>query len=320
MSQITLLCSCLQGNWNDYMQIRSKLTQDLLKSAGGLAPRIEYARLSVNGEFFGLYSIEESLKHDWASCFGMDMEAKVRDRDECQDVGRDTDARAVESACVAAGACAAVTAAGSKGGCRPPLLTSSVLARMHDRRQCRMAFGHLDPDCCAAKGQGECSTGYTLVQGDPCSGDPVGYAFSFYCVDSSAIPQCETEIPWVERDHCSWDARCDSEVANTDPSSGGFFCHDSEANCREACTSPGSYTGTWCPGRPLPPPLPEGQCPPGCVYEAPVLRCDSAALASDPIEVGKSTILKNDHGDGGGWPPSCGEGRCFLVFACPFLC
>ena len=49
-----------QGNWNDAAHIRSKLVQDLLKSAGGLAPRIEYARLLVNGEYFGLYSIEES--------------------------------------------------------------------------------------------------------------------------------------------------------------------------------------------------------------------------------------------------------------------
>ena len=75
-----------QGNWNDPAHVRSKITQDLLKSAGGLAPRIEYARLSINGDFFGFYSIEESLKDDWASCFGMDMTAEVTDRGICQDV------------------------------------------------------------------------------------------------------------------------------------------------------------------------------------------------------------------------------------------
>ena len=41
--------------------VRSKITQDLNIAAGGLAPRIEYARLSINGRFFGLYSIEEAL-------------------------------------------------------------------------------------------------------------------------------------------------------------------------------------------------------------------------------------------------------------------
>jgi hypothetical protein len=60
----------LNGNWNDPAHIRSKITQDLVKAAGGLAPRIEYARLSVNGEYFGMYSIEESLTDHWANCFG----------------------------------------------------------------------------------------------------------------------------------------------------------------------------------------------------------------------------------------------------------
>ena len=46
---------------NDPIMVRNKLTQDLLKAVGGLAPRIEYGRLSVNGVFFGLYTIEESL-------------------------------------------------------------------------------------------------------------------------------------------------------------------------------------------------------------------------------------------------------------------
>jgi spore coat protein CotH len=67
----------LNGNWNDPAHIRSKITQDLVIAAGGLAPRIEYARLSVNGQFFGMYSIEESIKEFWASCFGIDTNANA---------------------------------------------------------------------------------------------------------------------------------------------------------------------------------------------------------------------------------------------------
>ena len=57
LSDALLGCDC-SGNWNDPAHIRSKITQDLVIATGGLAPRIEYARLSVNGRFFGLYSIE----------------------------------------------------------------------------------------------------------------------------------------------------------------------------------------------------------------------------------------------------------------------
>jgi hypothetical protein len=69
----------LNGNWNDVAHIRSKITQDLVKASGGVAPRIEYARLSVNGRFFGLYSIEESLSEHWGNCFGIDMGAEAEE-------------------------------------------------------------------------------------------------------------------------------------------------------------------------------------------------------------------------------------------------
>jgi hypothetical protein len=49
--------------------------------------------------------------------------------------------------------------------------------------------------------------------------------------------------PWVERNHCSWDGRCDSGVANTEPDSDRYFCHGSEESCRGPCTVPGQYTG-----------------------------------------------------------------------------
>ena len=244
----------------------------------------------------------------------MDLDAELPDRDECQDVESGTDSRSVGGACAAAGACSTVTSAGSKSECLPPPLTPSLTARlasMHDRRQCREG-GRVDTDCCAGIGKGSCAAGYTPMNtGEACYDGLHQLYESYHCVPASAYPQCDTETPWVERNHCSWDGRCDSDVANTEPDSGGYFCHGSEESCRGPCTVRGQYTGTWCPGLPPPPPPPpEGQCPPGCTYTPPLLRCDSEVLRSDPLEVGKSTILKNDHGPGGVWPASCGAGSC----------
>jgi hypothetical protein len=292
-----------QGNWNDQAHIRSKITQDLLKSAGGLAPRIEYARLLINGEYFGLYSIEESLKDDWASCFGMNMEAELPDRDACQDVKADpaeNGGQPIERACPVAGACATLPVAGAEEKlCRPPAMTPSIRARLqseHNPSKCRES-GRFDNDCCAGLGASSCADGYTHVQGESCWQN---IAFSYVCVPpgSSTYPQCET--PWVDRDHCSWDGQCNTEVITSEEA---LFCHASQENCLGVC-SQGSR-GRWCPGAPPPPP---GQCPPGCTYTPPPLRCDSVVLTTDEIEVGKSTILKNDHGSGGVWPPSCGNG------------
>ena len=65
----------LRGEWNDPVFIRNKITQDVVKAMGGLAPRLEFARLSVNGEFFGLYSIEEHVDSHWAQCAGLNPHA-----------------------------------------------------------------------------------------------------------------------------------------------------------------------------------------------------------------------------------------------------
>jgi hypothetical protein len=43
----------LRGEWNDESMIKNKISNDLIKAAGGLAARVEYARLSVNGDYFG---------------------------------------------------------------------------------------------------------------------------------------------------------------------------------------------------------------------------------------------------------------------------
>ena len=56
----------LRGEWNDPIMVRNKLTMDMIKSAGGVGPRIEYGRLSVNGEYFGLYTLEEHIDQQWA--------------------------------------------------------------------------------------------------------------------------------------------------------------------------------------------------------------------------------------------------------------
>ena len=298
----------VQGNWNDPAHVRSKITQDLLKSAGGLAPRIEYARLSINGDFFGFYSIEESLKDDWASCFGMDMTAEVTDRGICQDV-QPEEGQSVAAACAeAAGECVALPVAGAgQDLCRPPPMTPAVLrglTRQHNPSKCR-ENGGFDQDCCAGAGQSSCADGFVHVPtGDACWAD---VAFTYLCVPSSAYPDCRTETPWELRDHCSWDGRCDSPVMNTEGD--GLFCHSSRDACNGVCTNPAAgYSGTWCPGQPAPPPPPPGQCPPGCTFHAPPLRCDSAVLTQDAVEVGKSTILKQDHGPGGVWPAAPPQG------------
>jgi hypothetical protein len=255
-----------QGNWNDAAHIRSKLVQDLLKSAGGLAPRIEYARLLVNGEFFGLYSIEESLKDDWASCFGMDMGAELPGRDLCQDVSADpveSGGISIERACPAAGACATLQVAGaSEELCEPPPMTPAMRARLrseHDPSKCR-ENGRFDNDCCAGKEQSACADGYQHVAtGQSCWQN---IAFSYYCVParSNTYPQCD--VPWVDRDHCSWDGRCDSEVANTQGEAAA--CHSSAEICEGPCSQDPSYPATWCPGTA---PRSGDECPRGCTYE-----------------------------------------------------
>ena len=52
----------LRSEWTDSAtRTKNKLTLDMVKAAGGLAARVEYARLLVNGDYFGLYAVEEHL-------------------------------------------------------------------------------------------------------------------------------------------------------------------------------------------------------------------------------------------------------------------
>ena len=50
--------------------IRNKLTQDLIKRAGGQTPRVEFAVLKVNGAYFGFYSLEEHVSEQFFECMG----------------------------------------------------------------------------------------------------------------------------------------------------------------------------------------------------------------------------------------------------------
>ena len=57
----------LRNEWGDAKtMLRNKLAQDLFKQLGAPAPRIEYAELSVNGEYFGLYTLEERVDDHFA--------------------------------------------------------------------------------------------------------------------------------------------------------------------------------------------------------------------------------------------------------------
>ena len=51
----------LQANWIDPTSVRNKLTFDLIRDMGGLAPRVGYCILSINGVWHGLYSLIERI-------------------------------------------------------------------------------------------------------------------------------------------------------------------------------------------------------------------------------------------------------------------
>jgi hypothetical protein len=51
----------LQASWIDQTFVRAKLVMDLVRELGGLAPRVGYARLHVNGKYQGLYQVIERV-------------------------------------------------------------------------------------------------------------------------------------------------------------------------------------------------------------------------------------------------------------------
>ncbi len=62
----------LRNEYADYhLMMRNKLTQDLISKTGMPALRVEFARLHVNGDYFGLYSLEEHVDDDFLKCRGL---------------------------------------------------------------------------------------------------------------------------------------------------------------------------------------------------------------------------------------------------------
>ena len=45
--------------------MRNKLVMDLLRSMGGLAPRIGYAIITFNGAYLGLYTVIERIDREF---------------------------------------------------------------------------------------------------------------------------------------------------------------------------------------------------------------------------------------------------------------
>jgi hypothetical protein len=68
-SKVTKLL--LRNEYEDpALMVRNKLTQDLFKHAGMATPRIEYATVSLNGVYFGLYTLNEEIDSSFARCNG----------------------------------------------------------------------------------------------------------------------------------------------------------------------------------------------------------------------------------------------------------
>ena len=286
----------LNGNWNDPAHIRSKITQDLVKAAGGLAPRIEFARLSINGQYFGMYSIEESLTDHWANCMGIDMAAELADEAVCQQVGAAADSPLFEDQCRAAGQCTPVVE-----------IEDACVLRGHDPSACR-ENGGLDTDCCAVNGTASCADGFTFVQGtEPCYQTRQWTAFPSYCAaaGTDTVPETYPDCDLPDRhdrrmcrENGQFDRDCralpdSASCAEGHTMSMSTDCMESGA-CRYTCMLP--RTGTDA-----------ASCAAGCDFIPAVFRCDPSAEATDPLEVAQSTILKNDHGPCSAWPASPGD-------------
>ena len=57
--------------------MRNKLTFDLIRSLGGLAPRVGYCVLSINGEWHGLYSLVERIDKPYLGRQGLDKDGNL---------------------------------------------------------------------------------------------------------------------------------------------------------------------------------------------------------------------------------------------------
>ena len=59
----------LRSEWNDLsMMVRNKLSTDLYNKLGSPVVRVEYARVSVDGTYWGLFTLEEHVDTDFLKC------------------------------------------------------------------------------------------------------------------------------------------------------------------------------------------------------------------------------------------------------------
>ncbi len=65
----------LQAAWVDPTFLRNKLTMDLMLALGGLAPRIAFARVLVNGQFHGFYTLIERIDRPYLTRHGLETAA-----------------------------------------------------------------------------------------------------------------------------------------------------------------------------------------------------------------------------------------------------
>jgi len=61
----------LQASWVDTTFVRNKLTMDLVRASGGLAPRIGHVLVELNGLCMGLYAAIERIDDDWLARQGL---------------------------------------------------------------------------------------------------------------------------------------------------------------------------------------------------------------------------------------------------------
>ncbi|MCA9600539.1 MAG: CotH kinase family protein [Polyangiales bacterium] len=67
----------LQAAWVDMTFVRAKLAFDLARQMDGLAPRVGYARLYINGELNGLYQVIERIDDDYFERVGLSPDGNV---------------------------------------------------------------------------------------------------------------------------------------------------------------------------------------------------------------------------------------------------
>jgi hypothetical protein len=67
----------LKAHWIDASLVRDRLTHDLLRTLGGLAPRVTHVNLLINGKYRGLYALTESVTRDFFERMSLEGEGNL---------------------------------------------------------------------------------------------------------------------------------------------------------------------------------------------------------------------------------------------------